>query len=287
MFKSLNHDLKIGAIFTYGANEDLDKNTEHSREVLDRYMKDYNKMFKTNFSTHTFDSYFRDICKKIKNNEIDMSRVESYHLEEYKKENSFVVIYGRRRVGKTTLIKEFIKEKKAFYFFADKQNENLQIERFKNQIAENFKDEILKKIEIKDWDTLFEYLIMKISNEKFVLVIDEFQYLTLINKNFSSIFQRIYDEKLKDKNVMIILCGSLISMMYSETLAYDSPLYGRRTAQIKLQPIKFKYYDRFFKNKSTQDLIELYSITGGIPKYILSIDREQSALYNIENNLFD
>ena len=72
MFKSLNHDLKIGAIFTYGANEDLDKNTEHSREVLDRYMNDYNKMFKTNFSTHTFDSYFRDICKKIKNNEIDI-----------------------------------------------------------------------------------------------------------------------------------------------------------------------------------------------------------------------
>lgn len=72
MFKSLNHDLKIGAIFTYGANEDLDKNPEHSREVLDRYMKDYNKMFKTNFSTHTFDSYFRDICKRIKNTEIDI-----------------------------------------------------------------------------------------------------------------------------------------------------------------------------------------------------------------------
>ena len=125
--------------------------------------------------------------------------------KEYKKENSFVVIYGRRRVGKTTLIKEFIKDKKAFYFFADKQNEKLQIERFKNQIAENFKDELLKKIEIKDWDTLFEYLIMKISNEKFVLVIDEFQYLSLINKNFSSIFQRIYDEKLKDKNTMNIL----------------------------------------------------------------------------------
>ena len=217
------------------------------------------------------------------NREKEMETLE----REYKKENSFVVIYGRRRVGKTTLIKEFIKDKKAFYFFADKQNENLQIERFKNQIAENFKDEISKKIEIKDWDTLFEYLITKISNEKFVLVIDEFQYLSLINKNFSSIFQRIYDEKLKDKNIMIILCGSLISMMYSETLAYDSPLYGRRTAQIKLQQIKFKYYNKFFKNKSTQDLIELYSITGGIPKYIMSIDREQSALYNIESNLFD
>ena len=176
--------------------------------------------------------------------------------KEYKKKNSFVVLYGRRRVGKTTLIREFIKDKRAFYFFADKQNENLQIERFKNQISEQFKDEFLKKIEIKDWDTLFDYLLTKILNEKFILVIDEFQYLCIINKNFSSIFQRIYDEKLKNKNIMIILCGSLISMMYSETLAYESALYGRRTAQIKLQPIKFKYYNEFFKNKSIQDLIK-------------------------------
>ena len=71
-FKSIKNDLKIGAIFTYGANEDLDKNPEHSREALDRIIKDYNKMYKTNFSSHTFDSYFRDICKKIKNTEIDI-----------------------------------------------------------------------------------------------------------------------------------------------------------------------------------------------------------------------
>ena len=92
--------------------------------------------------------------------------------KEYKKDNSLVVLYGRRRVGKTTLIKEFIKDKKAFYFFADKQNENLQIERFKNQVSEYFKDEFLKKIEIKDWDTVFDYLLTKIFNDKFILVID-------------------------------------------------------------------------------------------------------------------
>ena len=109
--------------------------------------------------------------------------------KEYKKDNSFAVLYGRRRVGKTTLIKEFIKGKKAFYFFADKQNENLQIERFKNQISEYFKDEFLKKIEIKDWDTVFDYLLTKISNEKIILVIDEFQYLCMTNKDFSSIFK--------------------------------------------------------------------------------------------------
>lgn len=72
MFKSLNHDLKISAIFTYGANEDLDKNPEHSRESLDKIIDDYNKMYNTNFSSSTFDAYFRDICKKIKNTEIDI-----------------------------------------------------------------------------------------------------------------------------------------------------------------------------------------------------------------------
>lgn len=207
--------------------------------------------------------------------------------KEFEKNLSFTVIYGRRRVGKTTLIKEFIKDKKAFYFFADKQNETIQINRFKNQLGEYFDDDFVKKIEIKDWDTLFDYFISKLGNEKFVLVIDEFQYLCMINKSFSSIFQRIFDEKLKEKNIMIILCGSLISMMYSEVLAYDSPLFGRRTAQIKLKPIDFKYYSEFFKDISHHSLIEMYSITGGIPKYILSFDRERTPLWNIEHNIFD
>lgn len=220
---------------------------------------------------------------KFINRKREMSTLE----KEYNRENSFVVLYGRRRTGKTTLIKEFIKDKNSFYFFADKQNESLQINRFKNQLAEHFKDEFLKKIEINDWDTIFDYFISKIGDEKFVLVIDEFQYLCLMNKGFSSIFQRIYDEKIADKNIMVILCGSLISMMYSEVLSYDSPLYGRRTAQIKLQPISFEYYKEFFDNKSKRELIEFYSITGGIPKYILEFDRNKSPLWNIENNIFN
>ena len=218
---------------------------------------------------------------------IDRKREMSTLEKEYNREKSFVVLYGRRRTGKTTLIKEFIRDKNAFYFFADKQNESLQINRFKNQLAEHFKDEFLKKIEINDWDTIFDYFINKIGNEKFVLVIDEFQYLCLMNKGFSSIFQRIYDEKIVSKNIMVILCGSLISMMYSEVLSYDSPLYGRRTVQIKLQPINFEYYKEFFDNKSKRELIEFYSITGGIPKYILEFDRNKSPLWNIENNIFN
>ncbi|MGY0394312.1 ATP-binding protein [Fusobacterium sp. SYSU M8A802] len=221
---------------------------------------------------------------KFINRKREMATLE----KEYTREKSFVVLYGRRRTGKTTLIKEFITDKNAFYFFADKQNESLQISRFKKQLAEYFKDEFLKKIEINDWDTIFDYFINKIrDDEKFILVIDEFQYLCSVNKGFSSIFQRIYDEKMCHKNIMVILCGSLISMMYSEVLSYDSPLYGRRTAQIKLQPITFEYYKDFFENKSKKERIEFYSITGGIPKYILEFDKTESPLWNIENNIFN
>lgn len=221
---------------------------------------------------------------KFINRKREMATLE----KEYTREKSFVVLYGRRRTGKTTLIKEFIKDKNAFYFFADKQNESLQISRFKKQLAEYFKDEFLKKIEINDWDTIFDYFINKIrDDEKFILVIDEFQYLCSVNKGFSSIFQRIYDEKMCHKNIMVILCGSLISMMYSEVLSYDSPLYGRRTAQIKLQPITFEYYKDFFENKSKKERIEFYSITDGIPKYILEFDKTESPLWNIENNIFN
>ena len=208
--------------------------------------------------------------------------------KEYLRESSFTVIYGRRRTGKTTLIKEFIKNKNSFYFFADKQSEFIQIDRFKKQLAIYFNDNLLDKVTIKDWDTLFNYLISKLpKGEKFVLVIDEFQYLCMTNKNFSSTFQRIYDEKLKESNIMLILCGSLISMMYSEVLAYDSPLYGRRTAQIRLKPIKFDYYNEFFTDKSHKELIEFYSITGGIPKYIQEFDKNKSPIWNIKNNIFD
>jgi AAA+ ATPase superfamily predicted ATPase len=208
--------------------------------------------------------------------------------KEYLRESSFTVIYGRRRTGKTTLIKEFIKNKNSFYFFADKQSEIIQIERLKKQIAIHFKDKLLEKLTITDWDILFDYLTSKLSKEeKFILVIDEFQYLCMTNKNFSSTFQRIYDEKLKDSNIMLILCGSLISMMYSEVLAYDSPLYGRRTAQIRLKPIQFDYYQEFFSDKSHKELIEFYSITGGIPKYIQEFDKSKSPIWNIENNIFD
>lgn len=90
---------------------------------------------------------------------------------------------------------------------------------------------------------------------------------------------------LKDRNVMVILCGSLISMMESQTLAYSSPLYGRRTGQIKLKQIPFRHYHQFFPDKSERELIEYYSVTGGVPKYIELFYDSEDVYTAIENNV--
>ena len=164
---------------------------------------------------------------------------------ELERGSGFVVIYGRRRVGKTTLIKEFIKDKRAFYFLATTESEAQSMKRFAGVqvVADDHPD------------------------EKKVLVIDEFPYLVKTNPDFPSILQNAWDEVLKDHNVMLVLCGSLISMMKKHALAYDSPLYGRRTAQIRLMPLQFT--DVYAaQNLSFEQAVEQYAITGGVPKYM-------------------
>lgn len=188
---------------------------------------------------------------------------------EYERDGSaLVVLYGRRRVGKTTLISEFIKNKKALFFLASEESETQNRNAFKDKTAEFIDSALLRSADIKSWDVLFQSIMETPFDSKPVIVLDEFQYLGKANPAFLSIFQRIWEEILKDKSVMVILCGSLISMMEAQTLAYGSPLYGRRTAQIRLKQIPFAYYHEFFPGKSRRELIEMYAVTGGVPKYI-------------------
>lgn len=203
--------------------------------------------------------------KQFVDREQEMETLQS----EYEREgSSLVVLYGRRRVGKTTLISEFIKGKNAMFFLASEESEAQNRNAFKDKVAEFIDSDLLRSAEIKSWDTLFKAIIDTPFDSKPVIVLDEFQYLGKANPAFPSIFQRIWEEILKDKSVMVVLCGSLISMMVSQTLSYDSPLYGRRTAQIRLKQIPFGYYHEFFPEKNRKELIEMYAVTGGVPKYI-------------------
>lgn len=214
--------------------------------------------------------------KKFIDRENEMATLKA----EYERDgSSLVVLYGRRRVGKTTLISEFIKDKNALFFLASEESEAQNRTAFKEKVADFINSALLRSADIKSWDMLFKAIVDHSFEEKPIIVIDEFQYIGKSNAAFPSIFQRIWEEILKNSSVMVILCGSLISMMESQTLSYESPLYGRRTAQIKLKQIPFKYYQYFYPGMARKDLIERYAVTGGVPKYV--------ELFAEKDDLFD
>lgn len=204
--------------------------------------------------------------------------------KEYARDGGFVVIYGRRRIGKTTLIKQFIKSKTAFYFLATKEVESQSMKRFAGVIARTTGNSVLQKAAFSNWLDLFQAVADYKPNEKKVLVIDEFPYLVKVNDSFPSILQNAWDEILKDSNVMLILCGSLISMMKKHALSYESPLYGRRTAQMRIAPLPFT---TVYENQklSFEEAAEQYSITGGVPKYMEFFSDGQPLYEQIKENV--
>ena len=204
--------------------------------------------------------------------------------KEYARDGGFVVIYGRRRIGKTTLIKQFIKSKTAFYFLATKEVESQSMKRFAGVIARTTGNSVMQKAAFSDWLDLFQAVADYKPNEKKVLVIDEFPYLVKVNDSFPSILQNAWDEILNDSNVMLILCGSLISMMKKHALSYESPLYGRRTAQMRIAPLPFT---TVYENQklSFEEAAEQYSITGGVPKYMEFFSDGQPLYEQIKENV--
>ena len=182
--------------------------------------------------------------------------------------SSFIIVYGRRRLGKTHVLRHFLQGKPGLYYLATEEAEVENIRGFQAQVAGFVGSALLSKGSGFSWSDLFEALRERDSATKKVIVIDEFQYLGKANRAFPSVLQKIWDERLKDANVMLILCGSLITMMHSQTLAYESPLYGRRTGQIRMRQIPFRYYHEFFPGMAATELIERWAVTGGVPKYI-------------------
>ncbi|MBP3835989.1 MAG: ATP-binding protein [Pyramidobacter sp.] len=196
------------------------------------------------------------------------SEMKTLETEYARKGASLVVIYGRRRLGKTRLITEFCQNKRAIYFLASEENEKENMRAFQRRIADFSGMTALTTGEFNRWESLFDFIAeLGSKDERLIVALDEFQYLGLANKAFPSILMREWDMRLKDKNIMLILCGSLIRMMKSQALDYSSPLYGRRTAQLRLRQIPFAYYHEFAPGLSEDDLVQRYAVTGGVPKY--------------------
>ena len=197
------------------------------------------------------------------------------------KDFQFVPVYGRRRIGKTRLIQEFIKDKRAIYFLADSVSETEQLRNLGRIVGEYFNDSILTDAGFRDWYQFFSYMREK-QKTRLIFVIDEFPYLVNSNPAISSIFQKGIDEYLKQSNVFLILAGSSIGMMEKEVLFYKAPLYGRRTASLEVKEMAFDALEEFFPDKDFEELVKIYSVMGTIPAYIEKINPGHDTFRNIK-----
>ncbi|MFQ5800670.1 MAG: DUF234 domain-containing protein [Candidatus Hydrothermarchaeales archaeon] len=197
------------------------------------------------------------------------------------KKAEFLVVYGRRRVGKTELLKQFFKGKRHIYFLADMQKEERLLEVFSSVAREGSGKGYL---EFKSWDGVFEYL-RDLAEERIVVVFDEVGYINKANPAFYSILQRHWDEHLRHTKLFLVLCGSSVSMMEKEVLGYGSPLYGRRTGQIELTPLPYRDARQFFQKAGEEERIEFYSVLGGVPAYLNQFDARKDIYWNIKNNV--
>ena len=195
--------------------------------------------------------------------------------------HALFVVYGRRRVGKTALLKEFCADKPHIYFLAAQEAESRQREKFVEQIATHYDERIPQ---IDDWDDAFEYLGEKLAADSCVVVIDEFPYLVEENDSLPSYVQAFVDEQLQKTDAMVVLCGSSVSTMESDVLGHESPLYGRRTGQLDLQPFSFEQA-RAVIDYDTETAIQSYAVTGGTPMYLTLFDYEGSLAENIQSQI--
>lgn len=202
------------------------------------------------------------------------------------KKSNFVVIYGKRRIGKTELIKQFIKSKSAIYFLADKRTTKDQLRELGLLFGEHFHDEVLAKNGFNEWLDVFIYL-RKNTKKPFIFAIDEYPYLVETDRAVSSVFQKGWDQYLKDSPVMLILSGSSIAMMESEVLSYKAPLYGRRSGQIQIEPLNFRQSWQFFKEKKFEEFLSYFTLTGGMPAYLLELDGKNSVEKNLKIKILD
>lgn len=196
------------------------------------------------------------------------------------KKAELFVLYGRRRVGKTELLKEFIKGKKAIYFAASQVEPEDNLSNFRAIVMEVTQDSVIEGF--ASFDPLIRYLAKSTAeySEKLVLVIDEFPYWADADRSLMSILQNFWDSVGKDSNLMLILCGSSVSFMIEHVLAEKSPLYGR-TGQYELKPFDYRTACEFFPNYDKKDKLIAYGILGGIPAYLNQFDPDAGLKENI------
>ena len=201
--------------------------------------------------------------------------------EFYEKDGiGMTVIYGRRRIGKSTLITEFVKDKKTIFYTATKVGKNRNLELFSKQVVDLLMPGV-ENIRFHTTEAVFDFIDKNIGDEKLVLVIDELPYWAERHEALLSILQKYIDTVWNDKNLKVILCGSALNFMKQKVLSERSPLFGRWDSQIKLEAFNYLDAAKFVPEYSNEDKAICYGITGGVAKYLSLIDPQKSIDENI------
>ncbi len=194
----------------------------------------------------------------------------------------FAVIYGRRRVGKTAIISEFIKDKESIFFTGVETNAKQNLDNFSRCIME-YNTGIAIDSSFSSFQAALEYVFELAKEKRIILVIDEYPYVARASKSLASTLQFLIDKYKDISKLFLILCGSSMSYMEDHVLAYKAPLYGRRMAQFKIKPFEFFEVCQYFKNLSNVDKALAYGVVGGTPQYLLQFNDSLSIEENIKN----
>lgn len=211
---------------------------------------------------------------------------ELEQLNQAYQENNFqfTVIYGRRRIGKTSLINEFLKDKKAIYYVALEENAEDNLKRFSDAISIFKNTDQGGKEKFADFEECFKEITRLAQKQRVILVIDEFPYLAKAYPTISSMLQSYIDHEFKETNLFLILCGSSMSFMERQVLGYQSPLYGRRTLALKLEPFKLSEAHEMLPKLSKEGAFIINTVCGGVPQYLSYMSDSMSVADNIKKN---
>ena len=210
----------------------------------------------------------------------EMALLESLHASD---KFAYLVLYGRRRVGKTSILKEFSKKHPVIFYSAQAKNDSLNLSDFSKALQMHFTGSSFGSF--SDWGVALTYLTTQLSDKRITLIIDEFPFIAEENQTIKSILQHAIDHDWKEKNLFLILCGSSVSFMETEVMGAKSPLYGRSTSNLELLSFDYLQSATFFPHYSNEEKLLTYGILGGIPCYLEAFSEKLTISQNIAQNI--